>query len=223
MNQLPYPKPIEFHVSYSPDFNGLWFWLLAPMKGPELSVLGWQGGLDRQLPELFSALGTARLLRRLGLWIGPRVHPFRGYCLLSLPAHSSSGSGNFSVTIRSPSASGSHKSCPTSSFSWHARQAASLPSVFPSLYPSALGLGWWDLAFGLLLAVKFFWPLSLSPLPWHLHLMRLHRAIPVSHLLDFALCWLQLVSKTIGEDETNHQRWGASVGNTCLGALEMEL
>lgn len=165
MNQLPYPKPIEFHVSYSPDFNGLWFWLLAPMKGPELSVLGWQGGLDRQLPELFSALGTARLLRRLGLWIGPGVHPFRGYCLLSLPAHSSSGSGNFSVTIRSPSASGSHKSCPTSSFSWHARQAASLLSVFPSLYPSALGLGWWDLAFRLLLAVKFFWLFHCLPSP----------------------------------------------------------
>lgn len=166
MNQLPYPKPIEFHVSYSPDFNGLWFWLLAPMKGPELSVLGWQGGLDRQLPELFSALGTARLLRRLGLWIGPGVHPFRGYCLLSLPAHSSSGSGNFSVTVRSTSASGRSKSCPTSSFSWHTRQAASLPSVFPSLYPSALGLGWWDLAFCLLLTVKLsFGPYHCPPTP----------------------------------------------------------
>lgn len=40
MNQMPCPKPIEFHVSFPPDFNGLWFWLLAPMKGPELSVLG---------------------------------------------------------------------------------------------------------------------------------------------------------------------------------------
>lgn len=40
MNQMPYAKPIEFHVSFPPDFNGLWFWLLAPMKGPELSVLG---------------------------------------------------------------------------------------------------------------------------------------------------------------------------------------
>lgn len=37
---MPYPKPIEFHVSFSSDLNGLWFWLLAPMKGPELSVLG---------------------------------------------------------------------------------------------------------------------------------------------------------------------------------------
>lgn len=67
MNRMPYAKPIEFHVSFPPDFNGLWFWLLAPVKGPELSVLGGQGGLERQFPELFSASGTARLLRRLGL------------------------------------------------------------------------------------------------------------------------------------------------------------
>lgn len=40
MNRMPYAKPIEFHVSFPPDFNRLWFWLLAPVKGPELSVLG---------------------------------------------------------------------------------------------------------------------------------------------------------------------------------------
>lgn len=40
MNRMPYAEPIEFYVSFPPDFNGLWFWLLAPVKGPELSVLG---------------------------------------------------------------------------------------------------------------------------------------------------------------------------------------
>lgn len=63
MNRMPFAKPIEFLVSFPPAFNGLWFWLLAPVKGPELSVLGWQGRLERQFPEPFSA----RLLRRLGL------------------------------------------------------------------------------------------------------------------------------------------------------------
>ena len=65
--------------------------------------------MDRRFPELFSDPGTARLLRRLGLRMGSRSCPFRGYCLLSLPRLSGSDRTTLAVTIRSTSASGSSK------------------------------------------------------------------------------------------------------------------
>lgn len=86
--------------------------------------------------------------------MGPWARPFRGYCLLSLPRRSSSGRATLSGTIPSTSASGSSKSCPTSSLRRHARRAASLPAVFPSLHPPTLGPEWWDPIFWVLLAVK---------------------------------------------------------------------
>lgn len=84
----------------------------------------------------------------------PGAHRFRGYCLLSLPRRSGSGRATLSVTIRSTSASGNSRSCPTSSLRWHAPWAASLPTVFPSLHTPALGPEWWDHIFWALLAVK---------------------------------------------------------------------
>lgn len=191
MNQMPYPNPIELHVSFPPDFNGLWFWLLAPMKGPELSVLGWRGALDRQLPELFSAPGTARLLRRLGLGMGPSARPFRGYCLLSLPRHSGSSRAAFSATIRSTWASGSSKSCPTASLRRRARRAVSRPVVLPSLHSPER----WDRIFcsvgceswGLAPVTHLCTPVSSS----HMSASWLSCLSP----LWCPPCWLQLVSK----------------------------